>query len=254
MLTPMHNYWTPLTSQVEELDNPPPPTDLLLLTQHTPPCRVTFVLSPYHVNKDSTAWRRRHPPNEQTLYCINPLAAQRKMHMGVLNSTIPSAISNTGATLSAFLTSDPSFSTGRVSSAVFHLANGVIAPATTINKLLHNIRVPTRDVNIVPSLVVISLLSTSKFVKAGYSAIYDKDEVNFYNTRTTKIMVSADVVLKGWRCPPMNIWRVPLVPFITNLNTDTLILDHPSSQDSLNSMYTLETNQLARKHVALQMC
>jgi hypothetical protein len=31
---------------------------------------------------------------------------------------------------------------------------------------------------------------------------------------------------------------------------------HPrsSGQDSLNSMYTIETNQLARDHVALQMC
>jgi hypothetical protein len=52
----------------------------------------------------------------------------------------------------------------------------------------------------------------------------------------------------------MNLWHVPLVPFITNLNTDTLILDHPSGQDSLNSMYTIETNQLACDHVALQMC
>jgi hypothetical protein len=52
----------------------------------------------------------------------------------------------------------------------------------------------------------------------------------------------------------MNLWRIPLVPFITNLNMDTLILDHPSGQDSLNSMYTIETNQLARKHVALQIC
>ncbi len=51
----------------------------------------------------------------------------------------------------------------------------------------------------------------------------------------------------------MNLWLVPLVPFITNLNTDTLILDHPSGQDSLNSMYTVKTNQLACKHVALQM-
>ncbi len=42
----------------------------------------------------------------------------------------------------------------------------------------------------------------------------------------------------------MNHWRIPLVPIITNLNTDTLILDHPNGQDSLNSMYTIETNQL----------
>ncbi len=176
------------------------------------------------------------------------------MRMGVLNGTIPSAVSITSATSSAFLTSDPFLPTGRVSSAVFHLPNGAVAPATTVNKLLQDVRAPTRDVNIVPSLVGNSLLSTSKFADAGYTAIYDKDEVNLYDTRTTKITVSVDAVLKGWQCPRMNLWRVPLVPFIANLNTDTLILDHPSIQDSLNSMYTVETNQLACEHVALQMC
>jgi hypothetical protein len=53
--------------------------------------------------------------------------------------------------------------------------------------------------------------------------------------------------------PHMNLWRTPLVPFIINLNTDTLILDHPSGQNSLNYMYTIESNQLAREHVALKM-
>jgi hypothetical protein len=188
------------------------------------------------------------------LYRINPLAAQNSMHMGVLSSTIPSTVSNTGATLSAFLRSDPSLPTGRVSSAVFHLPNSAVAPASTINKLLRDVQAPARDVNIVPSLVGNLLLSTSKFAEAGYTVIYDKDKVNFYNARTTKITVSGDAVLKRWQCPCMNLWHVPLVPFITNLNTDTLILDHPSGQDSLNSMYTIKTNQLARKHVALQMC
>jgi hypothetical protein len=120
--------------------------------------------------------------------------------------------------------------------------------------LLHNIQAPTRDVNIVPSLVGNSLLSTSKFTEAGYTAIYDKEEVNFYNARTTKITVLADAVLKGWQCPRMNLWCVPLVPLITILNTDTLILNHPSNQDSLNSMYTIETNHLTCEHVVLQMC
>ncbi len=120
------------------------------------------------------------------------------MHMGVLNSTIPSAVSNIGATPSAFLTSDPSLPTGHVFSAVFHLPNGAVAPATTVNKLLRNVRAPAQDVNIVPSMVGNSLLSTSKFAKAGYTAIYDKDEVNFHDTRTTKITVLADTVLKGW--------------------------------------------------------
>ncbi len=166
------------------------------------------------------------------------------MHMGILSGTIPSAVSNTGATSSALLMLDPSLPTGRVSSAVFHLPNGAIAPATTVNKLLYDVQVRTRDVNIVPSLVSNLLLGTSKFTEAGYTAIYDKDEVNFYDARTTKITISADVVLKGWGCPRMNLWRILLVPFVTNLNTDTLILDHPSGQDSLNSMYTIKTTSL----------
>ncbi len=179
ILTPLRNYWMPLASQVKELDKPPPPTDLLLSIQNTLPRQVTFVLSPYHINKNSTAWWRGCPPNKQTMYCIDPLAAQNNMCMGILSGTIPSAVSNTGATLSAFLTSDPSIPTGRVSSAVFHLLNRAVAPETTINKFLRDVQAPTWDVNIVPSLIGNLLLSTRKFAEAGYTAIYDKDKVNF---------------------------------------------------------------------------
>jgi hypothetical protein len=145
--------------------------DLLLLIQHTPPRQVTFVMSPYHILKDRTAWQRGCPSDEQTSYHIDPLAAHCKMPMGILNGTIPSTVSDTGATLSAFLTSNPSLPTGRISSAVFHLPNGAVAPATTVKKLLHDVRAPAQDVNIFPSLVGNSLLSTSKFTKAGYTAI-----------------------------------------------------------------------------------
>jgi len=176
------------------------------------------------------------------------------MRTGVLNGTIPYAVSDTCATSSSFLKEDPSIPTGRVFCAVFHLPNVAIAPATTLNKLLYNIHAPARDVNIVPSLVENSLLSTSKFPATGYTTIYDENEVNFYDTKTTKITVLAEAVLKGWRCPRTNLWRVPLVPIVTNLNTDALILDHPSGQNSLNSMYTIETNQISCEHVALHMC
>jgi hypothetical protein len=80
---------------------------------------------------------------------------------------------------------------------MFHLPNGATAAATMIHKLHHNLREPARSVNIVPSLVGNSLLSTVKMVEAGYTAIYDDKEVNFYDTMTTKIMVLADAILKG---------------------------------------------------------
>jgi hypothetical protein len=75
---------------------------------------------------------------------------------------------------------------GERSRAVFHLPNGTMAAATTINKLHLSVRKPGRSVNIVPALVENSLLSTNKFVEAGYTVIYNAEEVNFYNARTTK--------------------------------------------------------------------
>jgi hypothetical protein len=38
---------------------------------------------------------------------------------------------------------------------------------------------------------------------------------------------------------------------VTNLNTDTLLLDHPSGLDSLNAVYAVNTSPEAREHVTL---
>jgi hypothetical protein len=176
-----------------------------------------------------------------------------KMKEGMLNGVIPSAVSDTGSTLSAFLKKDPSRTTGKPSTTVFHLPNGAIAPATTRNKLLHNVREPARSVNIVPALAKNSLLSTNKFAKAGYTIIYDKDEVNFYDPRTTKIMVLEKAILTGWRCPHQKMWSIPIVPIVTNLNTDMLLLDNPSGLDSLNPMYAVSSSTVACNHVALHL-
>jgi hypothetical protein len=175
------------------------------------------------------------------------------MKEGMLNGMIPSVVSDTGATLSAFLKKDPSCATGELPAAVFHLPYGVIAQAMTRNKLLQNVHEPARSVNIVPALVKNSLLSTNKFAEAGYTVIHDKDEVNFYNARTTKITVSEEAILTGWQCPHQKMWHVPLVPMVTNLNTDMLLLDHPSGLDSLNAMYAVSSSSVVRNHVALHL-
>jgi hypothetical protein len=60
--------------------------------------------------------------------------------LGVLNAMISLAVSNTGATLHALLLLAPSIPTGIWSKVVFHLPNGTTAAASTVNKLLHNIR------------------------------------------------------------------------------------------------------------------
>jgi hypothetical protein len=117
--------------------------------------------------------------------------------LSVLNGSIPSAISNTDATASAFKPSDPTIATGIQSTATFGGAFSDQAKATTGDKLHHKIPKPARSVHIVPKVQHL-LLSTSKLVEAEYVAIYNKQEVNFYDAMTTKIVVSEEAVLKGW--------------------------------------------------------
>ncbi len=171
------------------------------------------------------------------------------MRQGVLNGSISLAVSDTAATSNAFLTSAPTLSTGTVSTAVFHLPNGATVAATMIHKLHLNLREPARSINIVLSLVGNSLLSTIKMVEAGYTAIYDNNEVNFYDTTTTKITVLADAILKGWQCPRAKLWHVPLVDNIHNENMDTLILDHPHKHDCLNLLYEMESTTTTWEHI-----
>jgi hypothetical protein len=76
--------------------------------------------------------------------------------------------------------------------------DGATAAASTVAKLLHYVWEPTQSSDIVPTLANNSLISTSKFVDAGYTIIYDDKEVNYYKKATTKISMSEDAVLHGW--------------------------------------------------------
>ena len=175
-------------------------------------------------------------------------AATRTVRQGVLDGSIPSAASDSGATASALKVTAPTIATGTKSYATFGGAFGDLAEATTINKLHHNIREPARSAHIVPK-VTDSLLSTGKFADANYITVYDKNEVNYYDATTTKIVVSEAAVLTGWRCPKTKLWRVPLIEKPTNLNTDTVLLDHPTKLENLNSLYEVQTTKASRKQI-----
>jgi hypothetical protein len=162
---------------------------------------------------------------------------------------ILSVISNTSATLHAPLPLAPSISTGIWSKVVFHLPDGTTAAASTDNKLLHKVQEPAQSANIVFTLANNSLISTSKFVDAGYTVVYDNEEVNYYEKATTKLIVSEDAVLQGWRCPHNKLWHVPLVPNVWNLNTDTILLDYPLGHASLHAMYEVANMTLTRQHI-----
>ena len=139
------NYYAPLTSRVGTLEKvniihvrPAPHrqqqqsslqngSTRIRMSKH----RVRFLLPTSHADKNSTEWRRQWE---------KPMTSN--LRIGVLNGSIPSAVSDTGVSASAIKPSDPSIPTGIKSNTSFGGAFGDIGMATTINKLYHQLREP----------------------------------------------------------------------------------------------------------------
>ena len=64
-----------------------------------------------------------------------------------------------------------------------------------MSKLHTNIRTPSNRVDIVPTLET-HLISGSKFTDAGYIAMYDANEVNFYEK--SAVTITKKSVLGGY--------------------------------------------------------
>ena len=144
------------------------------------------------------------------------------MISGIHNGTIASGVSDTGATSTAAKTTDPFEPIKSHTTKKVRLPTGGITVSTHQAKLLLPVRAPANVVDVVPELNQ-TLISGSKFADAGYTAVYDQQEVNFYDSN--KIKITAQSVLQGYRCPRTGLCRVPLQEHIHNENTDTIILN-----------------------------
>jgi len=133
---------------------------------------------------------------------------------------------DSGATSSIGTPTDPFAKTGRQSNKIFHLPNGATEEAREIGKLATNVRTPARDVHITPSITKTSLVSTAKFVDAGYTTIFDGNQVNIYDQHDTNITVSRAAIIRGWQERGTNEWLfwIPLVPIVRNNNTETILI------------------------------
>ena len=120
-----------------------------------------------------------------------------------------------------------------------------------IAKLEHDLREPTKLVDIVSGLACDTLLRGSKFADADYISIYDPLEVNIYDAKTTKKMLQKAPVPKCWRCPNSGLWLIPLQANIKNVNTDTLLLDSPDGRQYLNSFFTVPTTESILYHLQI---
>ena len=128
----------------------------------------------------------------------------------ILNGTITSAISDTGAYSIAGKGGHPFRLSNHPSDKVFHLPTGGTSKASVKAKLMHELREPATEVDILPGLTN-TLLSTGKLAEGGYFSVYDKNEVNIYDERNAKILITEEAVLKGYGCPREKLWRIPLV-------------------------------------------
>jgi hypothetical protein len=119
---PISNYWTPLANQVEALD---PPESLMAIHHAAPLTKcVCFSLPCDHVDRYSSTYCQRcllledrtqlHPTflaKLQLHTSRDPTPLTTTLREGVLNGMIPSAVSDSGATLHAPLLLAPSIPT-----------------------------------------------------------------------------------------------------------------------------------------------
>ena len=107
----------------------------------------------------------------------------------------------------------------------FILPSGAIVPATKIAEYPFAVRAPANELHITPGVSQHSLLSTSKYADANYITIFDKDTVNIYDANDMEITATKGAILRGWRDPDINVWRIPLVNMVRNNTTDTVIVN-----------------------------
>jgi hypothetical protein len=122
--------------------------------------------------------------------------------------------------------------------------------ATKLAKLLHNVQAPANMVNIVPTIGQ-TLLSGSKFANAGYTVVYDRAEVIFYNANT--IHITEKAVLTGYCCTHTGLWHIPLQLIISNENEDTLVLDSTCGHHSTNTRYKIPPTTRIHDHLHISL-
>ena len=98
--------------------------------------------------------------------------------------------------------------------------------ATERMNVAHKLRKPADEVDLVPG-VHYTLLIGVKFADADYVTILDKEGINIYDGKTTKIIILDKAVLSGYHTEG-GLWRITLKENLKNINTDTFLIQRPS--------------------------
>ncbi len=172
------------------------------------------------------------------------------LRSGMEDGSIPSTVADSACTLGVGTEADPCPRTGRASHKQFFLPGGEIKQATEVAEYPFKVQEPVQELHITPGITKNLLLSTNKFAAANYIIIFDKDEVNIYDTNDTIITVARGVILHGWMDTKSNLWHIPLVEVVWNNSTDTIIVNQPPTEflparppptDAIHNVYKLKT-------------
>eukprot|EP00804_Cyclotella_cryptica_P006780 CCRYP_019524-RA/>CCRYP_019524-RA protein AED:0.42 eAED:0.37 QI:0/0/0/1/0/0/4/0/627 len=227
------NYWTPLGTSSHDT------------------CRVHFTLPPHHCTTNSKQWRLActnkpthtiHPLKLTGTINIHSTATHmspRTIKEGINNGSIPSAVSDTGATSTAGTLHDPFIHSKTRSTKIFMLPTGTTTAATIQAQLLLNS----------------TLYQTfTKHYSVGANLATPTTQPCTTNTQSTSTTPPLSTslnkpVLTGYRCPHTGLWQIPLHPITVNENTDTLILDSKCRLQSTQPRYHVPTPTHIREHL-----
>ena len=231
------------------------------VVSHKKKKKVRFKLSNNHKDTSGAEWRRTEMIRIRNKKRAGGNSKRRtrrragllndtKIKQGVLNGTISYGASDTGATSTAGKYGDHFIASNEPSNKVFGLPTGGSVKASQKATLDLPLKEAAKEVDMVPGLAQ-TLISTGKITDAGYTAVYDKDEVNFYPA--DKIHITEESVLRGYRCPRTKLWRIPLMDTVTNDNMDTILLDSPCGTKSKNTTYVIPTTAKVTDHIKAMM-
>ena len=92
--------------------------------------------------------------------------------------------------------------------------------AKELKHLPWNVRGEAKEIHSVPGLKH-RLMSTNKFAEENYVQVFDKEQVNIYDTNDVKIQTTRGAVLQGWRVPREGMLHIPLVKVPINIQIRT---------------------------------
>ena len=162
-------------------------------------------------------------------------AAKAELKRKILSGEDPYGWYDTGATSHFIAGKDEKHleDTGQPSKKKVNMPNGQMERGGKRLKWNNGLRSPANEADSIPAIRT-SLVSTSKVADAGYISVFDDEEVNVYDARTTKITTSSEPVMTGWRDKETGLWRVPLKQQINNINEDTVLL----TEEETNAIIT----------------